>query len=132
MEKLTYDTARPGEELGPIEYKVTAEKLAAYRSAVADPGAVLLTIGSKDYSHLLATKFERSSRINAKHEAWYSGAAEVGGMLTTRGRIVDKYVKRDREFIVVETWTEDESGRELVRSRTTLSIGKRTGAEGSR
>ena len=132
MEKLTYDTVQPGEELGPIEYKVTAEKLAAYRSAVADPGAVLLTIGSKDYSHLLATKFERSSRINAKHEAWYSGAAEVGSMLTTRGRIVDKYVKRDREFIVVETWTEDESGRELVRSRTALSIGKRTGAEGSR
>lgn len=122
MRQFDFDAVSPGEALGPISYVLTQQKLDSFRAAVNDPDAVLTTIASKDYSYLLATKYERSSKINARHEAWYSRAPVVGEEISVSGELADKYVKRDRRYVVVRTRSVGASGDEIARTETTLLI----------
>ena len=121
---LDFGTVTVGEELGPLDYELSAEKMELYRRAVSDPDAAYPTIASKDYAVLLRTRYDLGRIVNAKHESQYSMPPRVGGRIETRGRVTDKYRKRDNSFIVVETVSTDEAGAELVRSRTTLMLGK--------
>ncbi len=61
--------------------------------------------------------------ISAKHEDHYANPVVSGKRLHTTGRIAEKYVRRDRPFIVIETECVDEDGREIVRSRHTFMLG---------
>jgi hypothetical protein len=44
---------------------------------------------------------------------------KIGSRIYIRGRIVDKYVKRDRNYIVADYETVDEDGEVLMRSHET-------------
>lgn len=129
MRQFDFDVVAPGEQLGPITYVLTQEKLDSFRDAVNDPDALLTTIASKDYSYLLATRYERSSKINARHEAWYSRAPVVGEEISVSGELADKYVKRDRRYIVVRTRSVGSEGDEIARTETTLLIPESKSAE---
>jgi len=41
----------------------------------------------------------------------------VGSRMTVRGRVTDKFEKGGRQFVVVETTSEDDRGRLLARGR---------------
>ena len=123
MRELTYEDLREGEDLGAIRYQLTQAKLAAYQEAIGDPSAALATIASKEYAYLLATRYLPSTRINARHEAWYSGIPPIGDTLTVTGMVLSKYIRKDRQFIVVETRTHDALGNEVVKAHTTLMLG---------
>ncbi|MHB0869495.1 MAG: hotdog family protein [Chloroflexota bacterium] len=118
---LVFDRLQIGEEFGPRDYILTPEKMKEYREVIEDPKAAFATIASKDYSYMVQEKYEAPTFINAKHESWYFKPPIVGGRITTRGRLVDKYIKRGRSFIVVETESVQDDCL-LVRSRTTLLL----------
>ena len=44
----------------------------------------------------------------------------AGERLRISGRIADKFVKRGRPYVVIETQTEDEQGRLVSRERNTV------------
>jgi hypothetical protein len=44
---------------------------------------------------------------------------KVGSRIYVRGKIVDKYVKRGRNYVVADYETVDEDGEVLMRSRET-------------
>ena len=46
----------------------------------------------------------------------------MGETITTSGKLADKYVRRGRVYIVMETRSVGADGRELVRSKTTLML----------
>jgi len=46
----------------------------------------------------------------------------VGSRVRSRARVVDKYRRRDRPYVVVECLTETEDGTQILRSRATLLI----------
>jgi acyl-CoA thioesterase FadM len=57
--------------------------------------------------------------IWAKSEHQFLRPMKLGSKITIRGRIVDKYTKRGRNYIVSELETVDEAGEVLMRSRET-------------
>ena len=113
-----------GEEYGPLEYELTADALELYRTAVGDPGATFATIASKDYVTLLRTRYTTGDVVNAHHESRYHRPPAVGSRIQVRGRLADRYVRRERQFIVIETVSRNEAGEVLVESRTTLALGR--------
>ncbi len=102
---LDYDRLQLGEVFGPIVYRLTP-------------------IASKDYANLLRTRYILGDVVNARHDTRYYHTPRPGGEIRTTGRLVDRYVKRDRQFITVETISTDEAGDVLVESRTTLALGR--------
>lgn len=120
---FSFEEAEVGEELRALSYEVTAGKLDAFRAATTNPRASMITIAAKEYAYLLWAVYEEVMSINAKHEAWYSKVPTVGDVITARGRIADKYVRRGRRYLVVETRSTDQTGDEICRNRVTLLIG---------
>jgi hypothetical protein len=59
------------------------------------------------------------SAIWAKSEHEFLKPLKIGGKVTIRGRVVDKYVKRGRFYRVCEFETFDEQGQLLMKSRET-------------
>ena len=122
MKELKFDELEVGDEFGPLQYYLSEDKLADYRKAVEDQEAAYATIGVKEYARLLATKYGTPRLINAGHEAEYYNPPLPGKVLTTRGKLADKYIRRERPYIVMETHTTDEDGRDIVRAKTRLLI----------
>ena len=57
--------------------------------------------------------------FSAKSEHEFLKPMKIGSKIFIRGKIVDKYVKRGRNYVVSELETVDEAGEVLLRSRET-------------
>jgi acyl-CoA thioesterase FadM len=57
--------------------------------------------------------------IWAKSEHEFLKPMKVGSKVYIRGKIIEKYVKRDRNYVVADYETVDEDGGVLMRSRET-------------
>ncbi len=122
MKEIRFDDLEVGEEFGPLQYRLTEDKMAAYRNSVEDAEAAFATVGVKDYSRLINSKYTGANFINAGHEAEYLNPPRPGKVLTVRGNLADKYIRRERKYVVMETHTTDEDGREIVRAKTRLIL----------
>ena len=58
----------------------------------------------------------------AKSEHEYFQPIRLGSKIIKKGRIVDKYTKRGRDYFVTEVETFDEKGTLLFRSRETTMM----------
>lgn len=107
---LDEDTVNNGIELVQWKARELVDKL-----GVAPPG---LTIGQ--HARIKFIKFpDMRASIWAKSEHEFLKPMKVGSKISIRGRVVDKYVKRGRNYLVSEFETVDESGEVLMRSRET-------------
>lgn len=74
-------------------------------------------------SHHARMKFEALPEMRvsiwAKSEHEFLKPMKLGDKIFIRGRIVDKYVKRGRNYMVTDLETIDEAGEVLMRSRET-------------
>lgn len=123
--------AKVGEELGPLEYIVSEEKLRYYADAADDHDSwffhespfggriVHPTIVANDYALVMATKYSLAGAVHAKAAHEFINPIRFGERLKVKGMIVDIYNKRGRDFLIIETVTVGEDGVELVRSRNT-------------
>ena len=141
MEKpnyLTWDDMEIGME-GPTKvFTVTAEKTEQYGLAVEDLNSLFFDekiAGESEWggriahpttaamyalgSPVLSDKVNPPGRVHAKQYYEFHRPARLGDVLTVRTVIADKYVKRERKYIVTETVAVDGSGRKIVTSRGT-------------
>ena len=106
---LDEETVKHRTELVQWEAKGTAEK------GFAPPGFTI--------SHHAGMKFkalpEMRVSIWAKSEQEFLKPMKLDSKIFIHGRIVDKYVKRGRNYMVTDLETVDESGEVLMRSRET-------------
>jgi hypothetical protein len=116
-----------GEQLGHLEYLVTPEKLARFQDAVEYPGALFPNIASKEYLHVLRNKYGPVDFISAKHTDRYFHPPIPNKRVQVTGWVRDKYQRRGRYWLVVETFAVDEDGRELVRSEHTFLVERMSG-----
>ena len=84
---LDYDAALPGEPLASFEYVLTQDQLDRYREAVDDP------------------------------RAQFFNPPVPGKKIFVTARISDKYIRREKPYIVCEAETKDEDGRLIERIR---------------
>ena len=116
---FNYDDVQIGEELGSYEYELTQEMIDLYRKAVDDPDAVFPTIAVKHDATSLALAYDdQTGSINAGNEIDLHNPPVPGKKIRVTGRIHDKFIRRDKPYLVIEATATDEDGRLIERMRT--------------
>ena len=124
-----YDQLSIDEQLAHLEYTVTDSLLKQFQEAVEYPEAYFPHIAVKEYIEVLRNKYGHIPVISAKHQDRYYHPPIPGKRVQVTGWVRDKYQRRGRNWLVVETLAIDEDGREIVRSEHTFLIG---GMEGKK
>jgi hypothetical protein len=119
LPQLDYDKLQIGEELGSYEYLLTQEMLDEYRKSVDDPEAVFPTIAVKHDATALSMVYEDTTGgVNAGNEIEFHNTPIPGKKIRVTGRIHDKYIRREKPYLVIEATAMDEDGRLIEKMRT--------------
>jgi hypothetical protein len=127
-EQSDYEAIPLGFEMGPLELLLDRETVMRYSTTVqwkateimeiyqyAPPGMTIL--------HHAKMKFQArpglKAAIWAKTEHEFIKPMKIGAKVFIRGKVVEKYVKRGRNYLVAEYETRDENGELLMKSRET-------------
>jgi len=131
---LRYEAVEAGQRLGPIQYRVDPELVRGQLRAVGQPVPVFLTdpaidtlliepsLYARNYIRLLRADFMVEGVIHSRSELALKRPARAGQLLTVTGRVAEKYLRRGRPYVVIESETFDESGGEVSRERNTLLL----------
>lgn len=114
-----YETIEAPSELGTMEFTPPPEMWKRYEKLSGIPESVFITLALRPMT-LLHTKYQfrpGESPINAGHEAEYFNRPLPGKKLIISGRIKEKYIRRDRPYVVLEFDVKDEDGRPIERMR---------------
>jgi hypothetical protein len=112
-----WERVRIGEELDPFEYVVTHEMLERYREIVENPGACYPTVAGRHALRAFVQRYGKQTLMNVGAEAEYFGAVVPEKVIRVTARITDKYMRRDKPYIIVEAKAQDEDGRLIEVSR---------------
>ncbi|HEU0022815.1 MAG TPA: hypothetical protein VFR55_14260, partial [Dehalococcoidia bacterium] len=118
-----YQRITINEQLGHLEYVVTDEQLKLLQESLEYPEALFPHIAVKEYLEVLCRKHGPISFISAKHQDRYYHPPIPNKRVQVTGWVRDKYRRRGRDWLLVETLAIDEDGREIVRSQHTFLIG---------
>jgi hypothetical protein len=91
--------------------------LERYRAIVDNPRAAYPTVAGRHPLRAFNERFGKQTLMNVGAEAEYFGAVVPDKLLRVTSKIVDKYIRRDKPYIVVEARTVDEDGRLIEVSR---------------
>ncbi len=137
LKSLKWDEVAVGDKLGPVQHRVTAHMIRDYAKSTGDlhrwhldgvphfPAAVAHPAMATIFSTRLLGRsgIDRpSGGIHAKHEYEFLGLVRAGQTLTTSGTIAEKYIRRERRYVVCDALTVDETGRPIVRCRYTQAV----------
>jgi hypothetical protein len=116
---FNYNEVQVGEELGSYEYVLTQEMLDSFRKAVDDPEAPFPTLAVKHDATAFAMVYDDTTGgVNAGNEVEFFNPPIPGKKVRVTGRIHDKYLRRDKPYMVIEATAVDEDGRLLEKLRT--------------
>ena len=131
---LTYEGLKIGEEFVSNDQVVTPEDIETYAFAVDDHHPWFLEDspfgGTIAHPTLLANQALRMRHntyvvpagLHARMEFEFLEPIRPGMRVRSHGRVVDKYERRGKPYMVTEYVTEDEHGTVLVRGRFTQMI----------
>jgi len=131
---LTYEGLRVGEEFVSDTFLVTPEEIETYAFAVDDHhpwffedspfgGPVAHpTLLANQALRLRHSRYIVPAGLHARMEFEFLEPIRPGMRACSRGRVVDKYERRGKPYMVTEYVTEDERGTVLVRGRFTQMI----------
>jgi len=137
-----YTGLRLGQELDSMEVVFTEEDVRAFAAAIGDENPwyleaspfgqpvchpaitadLAIRLFQQSSSKILGDNAPPRAGIHAKAERRYTNPLPVGKRLTLQGKVVEKYIRRDRYYVVVEVWVVDEDGRNIVRIEDTLLL----------
>ena len=130
VDRRNLEDAQVGDAIGPYRYTVTRE-MAAYAASKgnitgarfsADSSFAPSTLTDNDYSLAFLQKYHPGEAIHTKAENHYLNPPVIGKELIVTGAVSEKFEKRGKDFLVFETTTYDEDGREIVKSKNTLLL----------
>jgi acyl dehydratase len=132
--ELTYERLTVGEEFVSDEYLVTPEDIETYAFAVDDhhpwfsgpspfggPIAPPTMLGNQAL-RLRHTRYTVHAGLHARMQFQFLEPIRPGMRVRSRGRVIDKYERRGKPYMVTEFVTEDETGRVLVRGQFTQML----------
>jgi len=126
--KLTLDALRVGEEFVSDDHLVIPEDIEAYGFAVEDDHPWLAeevappTLMANQALHLRHSRYIVHAGLHARMEFNFLEPIRLGMRVRTRGKVIDKYERRGKPYMVTEYVTEDDTGRVLVRGQFTQMI----------
>ena len=132
-----------GRDMSGQEYTITPDMIRVYADGTDDrnawyrgespfgaPVAPALLFHSEVYRNLSWYLPNLIGNLHAKQEWELFHPMRVGDTVRTRSTVVERYVKRNREYVVNEVLITDTNGRWLQRSRTHQSFLIEEGAAG--
>ena len=128
FEKLTLASLRIGEEFVSDDHLVIPEDVEAHGFAVEDAhpwlaeGVAPPTLMANQALHLRHSRYIVHAGLHARMEFQFVEPIAVGVRVRSRGKVIDKYERRSKPYMVTEYVTEDETGRVLVRGQFTQMI----------
>jgi len=128
FKKLTLDALQVGEEFVSDETLVIPGDIEAHSYAVEDDhpwlaeGLAPPTFMANQALHLRHSKYIVHAGLHARMEFNFVEPIRVGMRVRTRGKVIDKYERRGKPYMVTEYVTEDDTGRILVRGQFTQMI----------
>ena len=118
QENATWDAIQIGEDLGSLDYLMTAEMVADYRRVVENPTAAYPTIAARHPANLFYRKYQTKMRVpNTGQDSQYHNPPIAGKRITVSASIVDKYIRREKPYLIIEARASDEDGRLIEVSR---------------
>jgi acyl dehydratase len=132
--KLTYEALAVGEEFVSDTHLVTPEDIEAYAFAVDDHQAWCSepsafggpvahpTLMANQALSLRHSKYIVHAGLHARMEFNFLEPVRPGMRVQTSGRVIDKYERRGRQYMVTEYTTRDERGTTLVRGQFTQML----------
>ena len=132
--KLTYELLQVGEEFVSDTFLVTPEEVETYAAAVDDHHPWFVedspfggpiahpTLLANQALRLRHSRYVVPAGLHAKMEFEFLEPIRTGVRARSRGRVVDKYERRGKPYMVTEFVTEDEKGTPLVRGRFTQML----------
>ena len=131
---LTYEALTVGEEFVSDAYLVTPEDVDTYAFAVDDHhpwffgpspfgGPVAHpTLVANQALRLRHSRYVVHAGLHAKMQFEFLEPIRAGIRVRSRGRVVDKYERRGKQYMVTEFVTEDDAGTTLVRGQFTQML----------
>src|SRR5207247_9204518 len=131
---LTYEALTVGEEFVSDAYLVTPEDVDTYAFAVDDHhpwffgpspfgGPVAHpTLVANQALRLRHSRYVVHAGLHAKMQFEFLEPIRAGMRVRSRGRVVDKYERRGKQYMVTEFVTEDDAGTALVRGQFTQML----------
>jgi 3-hydroxybutyryl-CoA dehydratase len=123
---MRYDKMELGEEFPPMEFSISEDRVRDYQRVFEDKHEWLKEgdprvppfVSSMDVIAPIFMKYAIApGTIHAKQEIEMIRPVQPGKKLTAKSRVADKYIKRERKYVVFETITEDEDGNQINRNR---------------
>ncbi len=106
-----------GEVLDPFEYVITHEMLDEYRRIVDDPSAVYPTVAGRHSLRAFTERYGPAKLMNTGTDSEYFNPVVPGRAIRVTAAVVDKYERRGKPYIVVESVAIDEDARLIEKSR---------------
>jgi len=128
FKKLTLDALQVGEEFVSDDHLVIPEDIETHGFAVEDDHAWLAdgmappTLMANQALHLRHSKYIVHAGLHARMEFIFLEPIRLGMRVRTKGKVIDKYERRGKPYMVTEYVTEDDAGRALVRGQFTQMI----------
>lgn len=128
FKKLTLDALQVGEEFVSDDHLVIPADIEAYAFAVEDDHPWLVegiappTLMANQALHLRHSTYIVHAGLHARMEFNFLEPIRLGMRVRTRGKVIDKYERRGKPYMVTEYVTEDATGRVLVRGQFTQMI----------
>lgn len=134
---LLYDDLEVGKRFKPFIYVLSQETICKYAGAVEDTNPLYLdenyaakssfggTIGHPTTAAIyslsaIMTEGEMPpGGIHAKHYFEFRTPPRPGDTLTTTATVADKYIRRERKYVVFETHTVNQKGETVVVGKMT-------------
>ena len=134
FKKLSYEALQVGEEFVSDPQLVSPEDIEAYAYAVDDHhpwfaedspfGGPIAhpTFMANQTLRLRHSRYIVPAGLHAKMEFQFLEPIRPGARVRSRGKVIDKYERRGKPYMVTEYVTEDENGTVLVRGQFTQMI----------
>lgn len=134
---IPFDQVVVGEELGPWLIEITEEVVRQYCEDWDDPNPLYLRAGPDGGPpitppafmaglasfRLLGRKYNSEATVGAQSEHENLKPIRVGEVMRTEGRIVEKYIKRGLEYVIVDYTAYNEAGEPIRNSRDHILLG---------
>ncbi|OGW17898.1 MAG: hypothetical protein A3G93_09115 [Nitrospinae bacterium RIFCSPLOWO2_12_FULL_45_22] len=137
---LVYDELEVGRKFKPATYTLTKETIGKYAEAVEDRNPLYLdeaqaknsafkglishptTAAIYSLASIMTEGEMPPGGIHAKQFFEFHTPARPGDALTTTATVVDKYIKREKKYVVFETTTVNQKGEKIVTGKMTAII----------
>lgn len=118
VSNAVFDSIPVGEDLGSYDYVLTEQMVRDYRRVVDNPNAAYPTVAARHPANLFYRKYRQVMRVpNMGQDSEYFNPPIAGKRIRVTARIADKYIRRDKPYLVIEATATDEDGRLIERSR---------------